>query len=87
MSILILSMSILIFCYNFFMRYFAIRLKELRKEKNLTQKQLAEAIEVTQSMITRWEKDECEPTATVIVKIADYFNVCTDYLLGRKDWY
>lgn len=69
------------------MRVFAIRLKELRTEKQLTQKELAEAVECNQSMIARWEKDECEPTATAIIKIADYFNVCTDYLLGRKDFY
>jgi len=69
------------------MRYFAIRLKELRKEKNITQQELAKNIQVNQSMIARWEKDECEPTASAIVAVADYFNVCTDYLLGRKNFY
>lgn len=69
------------------MRKFAIRLKELRKEKNETQKQLADSIGVTQSMITRWEKDECEPTATILIKIANHFEVCIDYLVGRQDWY
>ena len=69
------------------MRKFAERLKELRNEKKVSQTTLAKAIEVNQSMIVRWEKDECEPTATNITRIADYFNVCTDYLLGRKDFY
>ena len=64
-----------------------MRLKELRKEKNITQKALAEIVGVNQSMIARWENDECEPTASAIVAVADYFNVCTDYLLGRKDYY
>lgn len=68
------------------MRSFAIRVKELRNEKGITQKELAEAVQVNQSMITRWEKDECEPTASAIIRIADYFNVSTDYLLGRKDF-
>ncbi len=68
------------------MRSFAIRVKELRNEKGITQKELAEAVQVNQSMITRWEKDECEPTASAIIKIADYFNVSTDYLLGRNDF-
>lgn len=66
------------------MRCFAIRLKELRKENELTQMELAKAICVTQSMITRWEKDECEPTASAIIAIARYFNVTTDYLLGLE---
>ncbi len=68
------------------MRSFAIRVKELRNEKGITQKELAEAVQVNQSMITRWEKDECEPTASAIIKIADYFNVSADYLLGRNDF-
>lgn len=67
------------------MRTFAKRLKELRTEKEITQKELADAIGVTQSIITRWEKDECEPTATVIAKIAKHFGVSSDYLLGLED--
>lgn len=82
-----MSMSKHIFCYNFFMRYFAIRLKELRIEYKLTQNELAQKIGVSQSMVARWEKDECEPTASAIVAVADFFNVCADYLLGRKDIY
>lgn len=69
------------------MRDFAIRLRELRIEKGVSQTILANAIGVNQSMVVRWEKDECEPTATNIKRIADYFNVCADYLLGRKDIY
>ncbi len=69
------------------MRKFAIRLKELRTEKQITQKELAAAIGCSQSMIARWEIDDCEPTASAIVAVADYFNICADYLLGRKDYY
>lgn len=68
------------------MRAFAIRLKELRVEKQLSQTQLAAALGVSQSMIARWENDECEPTGTNIVSIANYFNVTTDYLLGRGEY-
>ena len=76
-------MSLRIFCYNFFM--FGIRLKELRLEKQLTQKQLASFLDCNQSMITRWEKEECEPTETVIRKVAMVFDVSADYLLGLED--
>lgn len=64
---------------------FGIKLKELRLEKNLTQKQLAIILDCNQSMITRWEKEECEPTETVIKKTAVYFDVSADYLLGLED--
>jgi transcriptional regulator with XRE-family HTH domain len=78
-----LSMSKLIFLYNFFM--FNIRLKELRLEKGLTQKKLAEKLQYDQSMIARWEKGECEPTESAIRKTAIFFEVSADYLLGLED--
>lgn len=77
-------MSLLIFLYNFFM--FGIRLKELRLEKQLTQKQLAIILQCNQSMITRWEKEECEPTESVIRRAALYFSVSADYLIGLKEY-
>ena len=64
---------------------FNIRLKELRLEKGYSQKQLANIIGYDQSMITRWEKGECEPTATAIKKLALLINVTTDYLLVLED--
>lgn len=84
MSILILSMSLLIFLYNFFM--FGTRLKELRLEKQLTQKELAKILLCDQSMITRWEHEECEPTESVIRRTALYFSVSADFLIGLKDY-
>ena len=77
-------MSFLIFVYNFFM--FGIRLKELRCEKSLTQKELAKILLCDQSMVTRWEHEECEPTESVIRRTALYFNVSADYLLGLVDY-
>ena len=64
---------------------FGQRLKELRNEKNLTQKALAEKLGYNQSMIARWEKKECEPTENAIRKTAIFFNVSADYLLGLED--
>ena len=76
-------MSFCIICYNIFM--FGRRIRELRTEKNLTQKSLAVILECNQSMITRWEREECEPTETVIKRAAIFFNVSADYLLGLED--
>ena len=83
MRILILSMSICIICYNHIM--FGDRLKELRKDKGISQQELAMAIECSQSMIARWENGECDATGAVIVKLALYFNVSEDFLLGLTD--
>ena len=83
MSILILSMSFRILCYNFSM--FDIKLKELRLEKGITQYNLAKEIGCNQSMIVRWERGECEPPETYIKKVALYFDVSADYLLGIED--
>lgn len=79
-----MSMSLLIFLYNFFM--YGIRLKELRLEHGLTQKEVAKILQCNQSMITRWEKEECEPTESVIRRTALFFDVSTDFLLGLKDY-
>ena len=83
MRILILSMNFCILLYNFFM--FGKKLKELRLEKGLTQEQIANILSCHQSMITRWEKEECEPTETIIKKTAIYFGVSADFLLGLED--
>lgn len=61
------------------------KIKEIRLEHNLTQKELSEKIGYSQSIITRWEKNECEPTASAIITLANFFNVTTDYLLGLEN--
>lgn len=75
-----MSMSFFIISYNKIM--FGQILKELRIEYNLTQIELSKILDCSQSMITRWEKEECEPTESIIKKVAIYFNVSADYLLG-----
>lgn len=61
---------------------FQTRLKELRIEQNLSQQKLAEQIGVTQKAIDFWEKGINEPKASYIIKLAKFFSVTTDYLLG-----
>ena len=63
------------------------RIKELRIEKNLTQLELAKIIGVKQSFISMWEHENIEPNIDNIIKLANFFEVCTDYLLGRQNWY
>lgn len=63
----------------------AKRIRELRLENGLTQKALSEKVLCDQSMIARWEKGECEPTASAILKLSEALNCSCDYLLGKTD--
>ncbi len=61
------------------------RIKELRLEKGLTQLQLGKNIGVSQKAIDYWERAVNEPKASYIVKLAEFFGVSSDYLLGLED--
>ena len=61
---------------------FSDRLTQLRKEKGLSQKQLAEDLGVTQATIARYENGTRQPSLDFLVVIALYLGVSTDYLLG-----
>lgn len=61
---------------------FGEKLKRLRKEKNLTQLQLAERIGVTKSVISAYESSSRYPSYDILIKLAGIFRVTTDYLLG-----
>lgn len=67
------------------MSTFSVRLKELRKEKRLTQKQLAEILFVDDTSISKYENGKNGPENLILQQMADYFNVSIDYLLGRSD--
>ena len=60
-------------------------IKELRKLKRMIQKDLAEAMKVSQQTIGAWETERAVPGADTLNELADYFNVTTDYLLGRPE--
>lgn len=62
-----------------------MRLKELRKKKGLSQLRLATDLNTTQNTISRYETGEREPGIDELIKIADYFNVSVDYLIGRVE--
>lgn len=63
----------------------AERLKELRKERSLRQEQAAVALDISMSSYCLYEQGKREPTASVLCRMADYYGVTTDYLLGRSD--
>lgn len=61
---------------------FGEKLKQLRKEMGLTQKQLADQLGVTKSVVSFYELRERTPSPEVLVKLAGIFHVSADYLLG-----
>ncbi len=67
------------------MKIFQTTLAEQRKLNNLTQKQVAEYLGITQPSYIRYENGQAEPTLANLVKLADLFDVSVDYLLGRTD--
>lgn len=62
-----------------------MRLKELRQEKSLTQQDVANGTHISRSVLSQYEAGIVDPTATVLSRLADFFEVSTDYLLGRTD--
>ena len=68
------------------MKIFQERLIELRKLHKLTQRQLAEYLNMAQPSYIRYENGTSEPSLENLVKLADCFDVSVDYLLGRKEY-
>ena len=62
-----------------------MQLKELRQEKGFTQAEVAKAIKTSQRNIGRWENGENEPSASFVARLAKFFDVSADYLLGLED--
>lgn len=61
------------------------KIKELRKRRRITQSDLAKIVNVTQDSISLWEMNKRVPDTQYVILLADYFNVSTDFLLGRSD--
>jgi len=61
------------------------RLKELREQKQITQAQLSACLKISPSTIGMYEQGRREPDNEILIKLADFFNVSTDYLLDRTD--
>ena len=60
-------------------------IRELRKQKKLTQAELAKLMHVSQQTIGAWETERAVPGSDTLGELADYFGVTTDYLLGRPE--
>lgn len=61
------------------------RIKELRCSHNLSQVDLAFQLHISKQTVSNWENNNILPSVEMLLKLADYFAVSTDYLLGRDD--
>lgn len=59
--------------------------KKLRLERNLTQKQVADGLGIAEQAYQRYEYGKTTPSATVLIALADFYDVSLDYLVGRSD--
>ncbi|MDL2327507.1 helix-turn-helix transcriptional regulator [Ruminococcaceae bacterium OttesenSCG-928-A11] len=64
---------------------FSLTLKQLREQKDLSQRDLAKHLGVSQGAIGMWESGKREPSFATVSRIAEFFGVSTDFLLGRED--
>ena len=67
------------------MEKFGAILKELREGKNLSQLQLSRLVDISQSSIARYELNQAEPRLSDIRKLAIFFGVTADYLVGMEE--
>ena len=67
------------------MEILAKRLLELRSERDLSRRVVAASTGMTERTYQRYENAERDPSAPVLLSLADYYDVTTDYLLGRTD--
>ena len=61
------------------------QIRQLRTARNLSQVQLAKALGVTKQSVSNWENNNIQPSIDMLVKIARFFSVSTDYLLCLDD--
>lgn len=62
-----------------------LRIKDLREDNDLTQKQICQFLICDQSLYSKYERGEREIPLNLVIKLAEYYNVSLDYIVGRSD--
>lgn len=62
-----------------------LRIRDMREDKDLTQKQISSIINCDQSLYSKYERGERDIPLSIIIKLADYYNTSIDYLVGRTE--
>lgn len=61
------------------------RLRDMREDKDLRQREIAEILNVSQTTYSRYESGELDIPSAALIKLADFYGVSVDYVLGRTD--
>lgn len=61
------------------------RIRDLREDKDLTQKQMGEILNCSQRVYSNYERGELDIPTEILIKLADFHNVSVDYILNRVD--
>ena len=61
------------------------RIRDLKEDRDLTQKQIAEILGMSQTGYSKYETGENDIPTAILIKLADFYGTTTDYLLGRID--
>ncbi len=80
-----MSIGLFVLLYNFFGDSMNLRIRDMREDNDLTQKQISSIINCDQSLYSKYERGEREIPLALIIKLADYYNTSVDYLIGRTD--
>lgn len=62
-----------------------LKIKDMREDRDLTQRQISEYLMCDQSLYSKYEREEREIPLRLLIKLADYYDVSLDYLVGRKE--
>ena len=76
----------MVICQAIMKTILGVRLKELRETKGLTQKQLAEILNINSVTYLHYEKEQREPPLALLADLAKFYDVSTDYLLGLTEY-
>lgn len=71
--------------YNFFGDSMNLRIRDMREDNDLTQKQISAILNCDQSLYSKYERGERDIPLSIIIKLADYYNTSIDYLVGRTE--
>ena len=80
-----MSIGRFVLLYNFCGDFMYLRIKDIREDNDLTQKQIASLLTCDQSLYSKYERGEREMPLSLMIKLADFYKTSVDYLVGRTD--
>ncbi len=80
-----MQIGLFVLRYNFFGDIMYLRIKDMREDRDMTQKEISSISFCDQSLYSKYERGERDIPLSLIIKLADYYSVSIDYLVGRTN--